>query len=61
MPKRKKAIQYARKGTKELWHPYGLQSLSTDKFAKVVDRILGGRFILLDLRWPPSVQNQSGL
>ncbi len=61
MPKRKKAIQYARKGTKELWHPYGLQGLSTDKFAKVVDRILGGRFILLDLRWPPSVQNQSGV
>lgn len=55
MPKRKEAIRYARKGTKELWHPYGLQSLSTDKFANVVNRILGGRFCLLDLRWPNSL------
>ena len=54
MPKRKEAIQYAHKGTKDLWHPYGLQALSTDKFAKVVNRILGGRFVLLDLRWPQS-------
>ena len=61
MPKRKKAIQYARKGEKELWHPYGLQGLSADRFAKVVDRILHGRFILLELRWPPSVPNQPGL
>jgi hypothetical protein len=51
MPKRKEAIQYARKGDKELWHPYGLQTLSADKFAGVVNRILGGRFMLLDLRW----------
>jgi len=57
MPKRKEAIQYARKGKKELWHPYGLQSLSTDKFANVVNRILGGRFMLLDLRWPNSFRN----
>lgn len=56
MPKRKKAIQYAQKGQKELWHPYGLQGLSTDKFTRVVNRILGGRFMLLDLRWPPSVR-----
>lgn len=55
MPKRKEAIQYAHKGDKELWHPYGLQSLSADKFAGVVNRILGGRFVLLDLRWPQSV------
>ena len=54
MPKRKEAIRYARKGAKDLWHPYGLQGLSADKFAKVVNRILGGRFMLLDLRWPQS-------
>jgi len=61
MPKRKKAIKYARKGQKDLWHPYGLQGLSTDKFARVCNRILGGRFTLLDLRWPPSVHDQPGL
>ena len=54
MPKRKEAIQYAQKGDKDLWHPYGLQGLSTEKFASVVNRILGGRFVLLDLRWPQS-------
>jgi len=56
MPRRKEAIRYARKGEKELWHPYGLQGLSTDRFAFVVNRILGGRFILLNLKNPPEVR-----
>ena len=53
MPKRKEAIKYANKGQKELWHPYGLQGLTTDKFAHVVDRILRGRFVLLNIRVSP--------
>lgn len=56
MPKRKEAIRYAPKGQKDLWHPYGLQELSTEKFASVVNCILGGRFLLLGLRWPPTVR-----
>lgn len=50
MPKRKEAIVYAQVGEKDLWHPYGLQCLSADRFTKVVNRILNGRFEMLDLR-----------
>ena len=59
MPKRKEAVRYARTGEKELWHPYGLQGLSTDRFAFVVNRILGGRFILLNLKNPPAVGSET--
>jgi len=51
MPKRKKAIKYAKLGEKELWHPYGLQALRADKFAQVANRILLGRFALLQLKY----------
>jgi hypothetical protein len=47
MPKRKEAIKYAKVGEKDLWHPYGLQGLTADRFAKVVNRILTGRIGLL--------------
>ncbi len=58
MPKRKKAIDYAVKGKKELWHPYGLQALTADKFTKVTNCILDGRFMLLGLRYQPESQDQ---
>ena len=32
---------------KTLWHPYGLQSLTPEKFVKVVNLILKGDHILL--------------
>lgn len=56
MPKRKKAIKYARRGEKDLWHPYGLQSLRADKFVHVANRILRGRFILLNLKFRPPIE-----
>ncbi len=59
MPRRKEAEKFARTGEKELWHPYGLQGLSTDRFAHVVNRILGGRFILLHLKTPPLVPGET--
>ena len=58
MPKRKKAVKYARRGEKDLWHPYGLQSLRADKFVHVANRILCGRFVLLNLKCHPPVQSQ---
>lgn len=57
MPKRKKEIKYAKLGEKDLWHPYGLQALRTDKFAKVANRILRGSFVLLNLKYQPPAQS----
>lgn len=53
MPRRRETERYASRGEKELWHPYGLQGLSTDRFAWVVNRILCGRFVMLHLKNPP--------
>ncbi|MGH8015456.1 MAG: hypothetical protein ACREBV_04645, partial [Candidatus Zixiibacteriota bacterium] len=47
MPKRKEKEHYAELGQKEYWHTYGLQILSTPKFAKVVTNILSGRYSLI--------------
>ena len=58
MPKRKKAVKYARRGEKDLWHPYGLQSLRADMFVHVANRFLCGRFALIDLKCHPPVQSQ---
>jgi hypothetical protein len=51
MPPRKEAEEFAKIGTKDCWHPYGLQNLSPEKFGIVVTRILSGKFNLLDLKW----------
>jgi hypothetical protein len=51
MPPRKEVEKFASVGAKDCWHPYGLQSLSPDKFVNVVSRILKGKFELLDLKW----------
>lgn len=51
MPPRKEVERFARVGTKDCWHPYGLQGLTPDKFVKVVSRILSGKFELLELKW----------
>jgi hypothetical protein len=57
MPKRKKDIKYAVRGTKDLWHPYGLQGLATDRFAQVVNRILCGRFDMLGIKYRATMRS----
>lgn len=42
---------YARKGEKNLWHPYGLQGLRPDRLVIVADRIMCGRYKMLSLRF----------
>nr|MBN2277698.1 hypothetical protein [candidate division Zixibacteria bacterium] len=59
MPPRKEAEQFASSGTKDCWHPYGLQNLSPEKFVAVVSRILAGKFNLLDLKWNKELQVKS--
>jgi len=55
MPPRKEAEKFAVVGTKDCWHPYGLQGLNPDKFVKVVSRILTGKFELLELKWEKEI------
>jgi hypothetical protein len=52
MPKRK-SIPYTRTLQKENWNLYGLQSLAPDRFARVVDRILDGRYLVFRPTPPP--------
>jgi hypothetical protein len=59
MPKRKKAIKYAKLGEKDLWHPYGLQSLNSNRFVHVVNRILNGKMGLLPGRQIVPLQETS--
>jgi hypothetical protein len=56
MPTRKEPQEYAKVGSKDCWHPYGLQSLSPEKFVSVVSRILKGKFELLELKWKRNIQ-----
>ena len=56
MPARKEAEKFASVGSKDCWHPYGLQGLNPEKFAKVASRILGGKFDLLGLKWQKKAQ-----
>lgn len=41
---------------KTCWITYGLQGLSTEKFLKVVQKILEGRYILLK---PPEIESEN--
>lgn len=43
MPKRK-SIPFIREAEKTAWNLYGLQSLQPDRFIRVVQHILDGRF-----------------
>lgn len=52
MPKRK-TIPFTRSAQKEEWNLYGLQSLQPDRFARVVDRILDGRYLVFRPSPPP--------
>lgn len=52
MPKRK-TVTYTRSTQKEEWNLYGLQSLQPERFARVVDRILDGRYFVFRPTPPP--------
>ncbi|HWO55978.1 MAG TPA: hypothetical protein VNN55_00245 [bacterium] len=55
MPKRK-TIPFTRTAEKENWNLYGLQSLQPERFARVVGRILDGRYLVFRPT-PPSRLN----
>ncbi|MCK5126516.1 MAG: hypothetical protein KAR42_09690 [candidate division Zixibacteria bacterium] len=59
MPKRKEEVRYARVGVKDVWHPYGLQCLNVNRFAKVTNLILRGRFDLINRDSEMSIEGQS--
>ncbi len=48
MPRHKANDEHVKKGEKDLWHPYELQSMKTWKFIKIVNRILAGDYNVLD-------------
>jgi len=52
MPKRK-TVAFTRNTQKEFWNLYGLQSLPPDRFSRVVDRILDGRYLVFRPSPPP--------
>ncbi len=50
MPVRKENERFARRGSKDCWHPYGLQGLAPEKFAVIATEILRGKHDLLRIR-----------
>jgi hypothetical protein len=54
MPKRK-AVPFIRDREKEYWNLYGLQTLQPDRFARVVEKILDGRYLVFRPSAQPSV------
>lgn len=44
-----KIYQDDKEEPKRYWHPYTLQSLNCEKFAKIVNKILNGEHILMKL------------
>jgi hypothetical protein len=45
MPKRK-VVPFVRDKEKDLWNLYGLQALSPERFQRVVNEIMNGRYLL---------------
>ena len=58
MPK-SKAIEEQHLPQKTFWHPYGLQSLTPEKFIKVVNLILKGEHILLRFKRGKSQEEEA--
>ena len=54
MPKRK-TVPFTREFEKEYWNLYGLQSLTPERFVRVVSRILEGRYLVFRPTPPPRV------
>ncbi len=44
-----KDIKDDRVEPKKYWHPYTLQSLNCEKFAEIVNKILNGEHLLMEL------------
>ncbi len=61
MTPRKPQGHYAKKGAKNIWHLYGLQSLVPAKFARVVNSILKGHHTVIGHRLErPSQEEDEG-
>ncbi len=58
MPKSRK-IEKQCLPQKTFWHPYGLQSLATEKFIKIVNLILKGEHILLGFKRGKSQEEET--
>jgi hypothetical protein len=54
-----KAIEQQHLPQKTFWHPYGLQSLTPEKFIKVVNLILKGEHILLRFKRGKSQEEEA--
>ena len=52
MPKRK-SVPFHREREKQYWNLYGLQGLAPERFARVVGRILDGRYLVFRPTPPP--------
>lgn len=57
MPKRKEAEEFVPIGKKDVWHLYGLQVLTPNKFAQVVGKILQGNYSVVN----PGVSNKQSV
>jgi len=44
-----KQIKEDQEKAKRYWHPYTLQGLNCEKFAKIVNKILNGEHLLLEI------------
>jgi len=47
MPRKKEDERFVSVGSKEIWNPFGLQSLATEKFGTIATLILGGKHVIL--------------
>jgi hypothetical protein len=45
MPKRK-VVPFVREAEKTSWNLYGLQALAPDRFTRVVEKILSGKYLV---------------
>ena len=47
MPKRKENERFVTVGSKDIWNPFGLQTLAPEKFSVVASLILSGKHDIL--------------
>lgn len=47
MPKRKENERFVSVGSKDIWNPFGLQTLAPEKFGSVATLILSGKHDIL--------------
>jgi hypothetical protein len=51
MPRRKENEKFVQVGSKDIWNPFGLQTLSPEKFSSVATLILSGKHDLLNFTY----------